>query len=197
VSTVILLGFSLVDAPYPREQIPQHLPTVIGIALLTFGVRKNALSFAAVLCSVIFTWLHILGARYLYSLVPYDAWTTALFGKSLSTTFDWERNHFDRLVHFLFGLLIVLPAYEIARRFARVDRVWSLIIAVMFISTAGAIYEVVEWIVSIVMSEHDAESYNGQQGDYWDPQKDMALAFVGSMISSVVCYFMIKETESK
>jgi putative membrane protein len=78
-----------------------------------------------------------------------------------------------------------------------VDRVWALIIAVMFISATGAIYEVVEWIVSIVMSEHDAESYNGQQGDYWDPQKDMALAFVGSMISSVVWYFMIKETESK
>jgi putative membrane protein len=42
-------------------------------------------------------------------------------------------------------------------------------------------YEVFEWMLSIVLSPEDAESYNGQQGDYWDAQKDMALAFVGSL----------------
>jgi putative membrane protein len=36
-------------------------------------------------------------------------------------------------------------------------------------------------MLSIVLSPEDAESYNGQQGDYWDAQKDMALAFVGSL----------------
>ena len=32
------------------------------------------------------------------------------------------------------------------------------------------------------MSSEEADYYNGQQGDIWDAQKDMALAMIGSTI---------------
>ena len=35
--------------------------------------------------------------------------------------------------------------------------------------------------ISIFLSPEDVEAYNGQQGDYWDAQKDMAFAFLGAV----------------
>jgi putative membrane protein len=53
----------------------------------------------------------------------------------------------------------------------------------MFILSAGAFYEIAEWGVAMVFSPETAENYNGQQGDVWDPQKDMLLAAIGAVIS--------------
>ena len=50
------------------------------------------------------------------------------------------------------------------------------------ILAASALYEVFEWLVAIVMAPDWAESYNGQQGDPWDAQRDMALAALGAML---------------
>lgn len=54
-------------------------------------------------CLVVFLWLHILGARYIYSFVPYDDWSRSVLGSGISEWFGWERNHYDRLVHLCFG----------------------------------------------------------------------------------------------
>jgi putative membrane protein len=35
--------------------------------------------------------------------------------------------------------------------------------------------------------EHEA--YNGQQGDYWDAQKDMALALLGALVMLALLQF--------
>ena len=34
-----------------------------------------------------------------------------------------------------------------------------------------------------LISPQDAESYNGQQGDPWDAQKDIAIAMIGSLLA--------------
>lgn len=57
--------------------------------------------------------LHILGARYIYSYVPYDEWMQALAGVTLTGSFALSRNHYDRVVHFAFGLLFARPTFEI------------------------------------------------------------------------------------
>ena len=49
--------------------------------------------------------LHEIGAHYTYSRVPYDAWLRAVAGTDLTALFGFERNHYDRLVHLLYGLL--------------------------------------------------------------------------------------------
>ena len=66
--------------------------------------------------------LHTLGGRYAYSNVPYDEWARALTGTSPSEAFGWTRNHYDRLAHFAFGALSVIPVAEIARRWGGLGR---------------------------------------------------------------------------
>ncbi|MEM1249606.1 MAG: DUF2238 domain-containing protein, partial [Acidobacteriota bacterium] len=47
----------------------------------------------------------------------------------------------------------------------------------------SALYEIFEWLLTIVVAPGYAESYNVQQGDAWDAQKDMALALLGSALA--------------
>jgi putative membrane protein len=178
-----LLGLSLLDGQYPREQLLQHVPTVVAIMLLGVCVWKEWLTATSLTCVVAFLWLHILGARYIYSYVPYDDWATTLAGTSVSEWFDWQRNHYDRLVHFSFGALCIVPAFEMATRYGKLPPRWAVLFALLAVTTIGSLYEVFEWLLTVVMSPGDAEAYNGQQGDYFDAQKDMALAFVGSLVA--------------
>lgn len=182
--TSVLTLLSLVRAPYPAEQALQHIPTGVAIALLAIAIHRRWLSTVALACTIAFLWLHILGARYIYSYVPYDDWLQALTGGSLAQWFGWSRNHYDRLVHLLFGVLIVVPAAEVAEQHGRLHRSWAIAFAICFVTAISAGYEIVEWLVAIVMSPQHAEAYNGQQGDPWDAQKDMALALVGSGVTA-------------
>ena len=183
LTTAVFLALSWVRPPYPREQFLQHGPTVLALLLLAVESRKNWLTTTAFVCLVAFIWLHILGARHIYSYVPYDDWTVAIFGTSLSDYLGWQRNHYDRLVHFFFGALFMAPMYDIATIYGRMTCRWALLYALFAVMTLSALYEVFEWLLTIFASPTQAESYNGQQGDFWDAQKDMALAFAGSLVT--------------
>jgi putative membrane protein len=128
--------------------------------------------------------LHLLGARYTYSKVPYDAWSKALLGRTISDLFHLERNHYDRLVHLLYGVLLLLPMRDLVRHFVGVTRGWSLIIAIAFLSVFSSLYELLELFVAMLMEPEAAERYNGQQGDLFDAQKDAALAMTGSTLAA-------------
>ncbi|RAS64581.1 putative membrane protein DUF2238 [Lentzea atacamensis] len=56
--------------------------------------------------ALLFLALHTISARWIYSFVPYDDWTDTVFGVRLSEAFSWERNHFDRLVRFAYGVCL-------------------------------------------------------------------------------------------
>lgn len=180
LTTLLLLGISLIRPIYLREQSLQHAPTMIAIIALWADSRNNWISGRSFICFVMFLWLHIIGARYIYSFVPYDKWAAILTGSTVSDWFGWNRNHFDRLVHFLFGVLFVIPATELAERYGNLSWKWSLGFSVLVVLSLSALYEVIEWLLTIVMTPRYAEAYNGQQGDIWDAQKDMALALAGS-----------------
>jgi putative membrane protein len=129
--------------------------------------------------------LHVVGARWIYSNVPYEKWCDSLFGAGPQEWFGWIRNHYDRLVHLAFGLLMPLPIAEAAMRFGGLSRRWALFTAISVVASASAVYEVFEWLLAIVAAPEYAEHYNGQQGDIWDGQKDMALAIAGSLIAAI------------
>ena len=50
------------------------------------------------------------------------------------------------------------------------------------ILAASAVYEIAEWVAAMTFAPDWADAYNGQQGDLWDAQRDMALAWRGSMV---------------
>ena len=183
IATVIVLGLSLIGSPYPRAQALQHAPSVIALALLAVSARRGWLTQPASICLIIFLMLHILGARYIYSFVPYDDWSRSVLGSSISEWFGWQRNHYDRLVHLCFGGLWMVAVAEMVLDRGRVSVGQAVLWSVLLVTTVSGVYEIFEWLLTVVVSPARAQEYNGQQGDPWDAQKDMALALVGSLVA--------------
>ncbi len=183
-----LVPVSFIAAPYQQELLLQHLPTTFALVGLAIVIRRLRISMLSFYCLIAFLILHIIGARWIYSFVPYDAVVTYFTGTSLSETFGWQRNHYDRLVHFASGILGVPPASEMLQRLGNMRPLGAAIMGVASVLAIGAIYEVLEWQLAVTLSPAHAEAYNGQQGDIWDPQKDLALAWIGAMISMVFVF---------
>jgi len=192
--TCLLLAMSCWRPIYPHEQFLQHIPTVAALGLLALALRRRWFSTPALLCLVLFLWLHILGARYIYSYVPYDGWLQRVAGFSPTGRFGWQRNHYDRLVHLCFGALAVPPLSEVAQRYGGLGRWWAIVFAVSLVACLSSLYEIAEWIVAVVLSPEGAEAYNGQQGDMCDAQKDMALAAAGSLVAAFCLLLRARRT---
>jgi putative membrane protein len=175
-----------IDQPFPRQAPLQHLPTVAFIVAAPRLLRRWPLSTRSLACILGFFALHTLAGRYIYSYVPYDAWMQALGGEPLSAPFGWRRNHFDRFVHFCFGLLAVPPLRELLQRHLEFGPRASRYVPVEFVLAFSCAYEIFEWLLTIVLAGGDADAYNGQQGDMWDSQKDMAMAALGACIAAAI-----------
>ncbi|TPE64776.1 DUF2238 domain-containing protein [Sandaracinobacter neustonicus] len=181
----VAVGLANVRQPYPEIAPLHHIPTLLLVLAAPLLLGRWPLSNKAVGALLIFWLLHTLGGRYTYSNVPYDEWAHALNGPAFSDMFGLARNGYDRLVHFAFGLLWVLPFSEAMRRHAGMGRRGSLWMALLFVGTASALYEIFEWMLTILLAPDMANEYNGQQGDMWDAQKDMAAAIVGAVIAAL------------
>jgi putative membrane protein len=185
----VLFLASLFRAPFPDQMYLQHIPTVLAFVACPFLLKRFPLSDQAFFCLAVFLSFHTVAARYIYSYVPYDRWSQSLFGFSITETFALRRNHFDRLVHFSFGALFVRPIWEICVRYFDVRRRFAYYVAFEFVLAISMLYELFEWGLTVVLAGQDADAYNGQQGDIWDAQKDMACALVGALVSLIILYF--------
>ena len=185
VGTLLATAASFWEAPYPSELRLQHIPTAVGILGLWLVVERKWLSPGSIVCLLGFVWLHIIGARWIYSFVPYDRWADQWCGTSLSVMCGWKRNHYDRLVHLASGGLFVPPAGEIVQRQGLTGSGIIAVVSVSVVLAIGAVYEILEWTISMLFAPAYAEAYNGQQGDLWDPQKDMALAGLGAILMAM------------
>ena len=177
-----LLLVAQIAQPYPEIAMLQHIPTLAFLLASPWLLRRWPLSTASLACIVAFLALHTLGGRYAYSSVPYDDWARALTGSTLSDTMGWTRNHYDRLVHFAFGALSALPVAEISRRWGGLTPRGAALTVLAWALAISCLYEIFEWLLTIVAAGETADRYNGQQGDIWDAQKDMALATIGAIL---------------
>jgi putative membrane protein len=149
-----------------------------------WALRRWQISDAAALCLAGFVLLHLFAARWSYSSVPYEGWFAAIGLDSFNAAFGFTRNMFDRLVHFLFGLLIMVPAVELARRAGRLGPRQALAFALLLVLAIGGLYEIFEWSLTMLLAPEDAGAYNGEQGDMFDSQKDMAVAALGALLAA-------------
>lgn len=182
---VVAVMLANVRQPYPTIAPLQHLPTLLLVLAAPSLLARWPLLNKAVGSLVVFMMLHTLGGRYTYSNVPYDEWSRLLTGHTISETFGLTRNGYDRLVHLAFGLLWVLPFSEAMRRYAAMGWRSSLWMAILFVGAMSALYEVFEWLLTIIAAPDVADRYNDQQGDIWDAQNDMTLAIIGAAIAAV------------
>jgi putative membrane protein len=182
----VSIPLSAWEASYPPNTWLQLGPVAVLVCAAPFLLRRYSLSDGATVCVASFLLLHTLAARWTYSDVPYDAWSIALTGLSIDGALGLARNDFDRLVHFCFGLLAVRPVAEIARRQSGIRPPVALCIALEFVFAISALYEIFEWSLAVFMDPAAADAYNGQQGDMFDAQKDMAKAALGGLVATVI-----------
>ena len=185
ITVAIAAPLSVIDSPYPDLAPLQNIPTLFAVAGLALALRRWPLPTSAVACLSAFLLLHTLGGRYAYSYVPYDAWGRALGLPSLSRLLGLRRNDYDRLVHFFFGLLLVPAIAAMLAGHLGLRRGPAVYVAVAFVLAGSALYEIFEWLLTLTMAGPAAEQYNGQQGDIWDSQKDMACAAMGAILSAI------------
>lgn len=174
---------SCIKPPYLQFLLMQHVPTILAALLLGYLSNRFSISRLSFTSIILFLALHTLGARYLYSYVPYDEWSEKLLGINITETFGFRRNHYDRLVHFSYGLLLAVPIQEFERRHLRLSLALSSVLAIECILATSAGYEVIEWLVAVVFTPEWADQFLGQQGDMFDGQKDTALATAGAILS--------------
>lgn len=181
---------------WPFEQALHHSLTLIAIAALLWAQRRWPLPLSSFLLILAFLALHTVAARWIYSNVPYDEWTRALFGRGLNDLLGWRRNNFDRLVHLAYGLCLapVLMRVLVDRRGWRLG--WAAVAAIDVVISTGALYELFEWGIAFTLAPDMAEAYNGQQGDMWDAQKDMGIAAAGAVLAVLVAVFFARRRSS-
>ncbi|WP_395372965.1 DUF2238 domain-containing protein [Marinicella sp. W31] len=139
----------------------------------------------------LFLLIHEIGAHYTYSEVPYRDFFVRYLHVDVHLLLGWERNHFDRIVHFLFGLLLFIPMYELCKAFLNVQRYWIGLITFSFILCLSTLYELLEWAAALVFGGELGMAYLGTQGDIWDAHKDMLLAIIGAGIAW--CLFILRK----
>src|SRR5512141_393377 len=114
LALVAALSIALGIAPHDRSDwLLENALLFGGVAVLVATHKALPLSRISYALISLCLGLHAVGAHYTYALVPYDAWAAALTGRTVSSLTGWERNHFDRLVHFCYGLLLAYPTREV------------------------------------------------------------------------------------
>ncbi len=162
-------------SPYDRSDwVLENVLVVLAVGLLVFTYKSFPLSRVSYTCIFVFLMFHTLGSHYTYAKVPYDEWLPVFAG---------GRNHFDRLVHFLYGLLLAYPIREMFLRIGNVRGFWGYFLPLDLTLSTSALYELIEWGAAEFFGGDLGAAYLGTQGDVWDAHKDMALAGLGALIS--------------
>ena len=187
LAILALLGIALGIAPHYRSDwLLENLLAVAGVLALVLSWRAFPLSNVSYALLFVFLVLHEVGAHYTYSEVPYDAWFASLTGRGLNELLGFERNHYDRLVHFSYGLLLAYPVRELFVRVADARGFWGYALPLDVVMSTSMLYELFEWAAAEVFGGDLGAAYLGTQGDQWDAQKDMALASTGAVLSLTI-----------
>jgi putative membrane protein len=170
-----------IDPVFRKDWLLENIIVFFAVPLFVLTARRLRFSDFAYTCLFAFFVLHAIGAHYTYSLVPYSDWWQALGGGAAE-----GRNHYDRFVHFIYGLLVTPAAVEVFAHYGRYSRPWAFLMPWMFMAGHSVIYELIEFAAAIAFGGDLGQAYLGTQGDVWDSQKDMALALAGTTVTLVL-----------
>lgn len=151
---------------YRDTWLHENLLVFAGVPLAFWLHLKLRFDRKALTLITLFLALHLVGAHYSYSEVP----------------LPWSgRNHYDRIVHFAYGLLLAYPMRELFR-----GTPWPRALALLLVMASSMAYELIEWGFTMIAAPEEGMSFLGTQGDVWDAQKDMALATAGAILALCV-----------
>ena len=165
-----------INPKYPQDWLLENVLVFFIFPLIIWMDKKYHYSLLSIILFLVFASLHSLGTHYTYAEMDHFNVITQFFG--------FERNHFDRLVHFLFGLLLFRLLFEMIT-----PGIKSLKTALLFtftiIISISTLYEMLEWLAAITFHPELGIAFVGTQGDVWDAQQDMLFAIIGALINLI------------
>ncbi len=176
----VILAFNV---KYFDDWILENIINLTFLILLYLTHRWFRYSRLSYSLMFVFMTLNIIGSHYTYAEVPFGFWLKDFFGLG--------RNHYDRIVHFCFGFLMVYAIRETFSRISSTKGFWSLYLPIEFVLALSAIYEIIEWITAVIFGGDLGIAYLGTQGDEFDPIKDMALAGLGALITMTITFITL------
>lgn len=160
---------------HPDAWLLENYLVFFWVPVLLITARYFRLSDISYGLITLFMCLHVVGSHYTYAEVP--------FGESLQDWVGAQRNMYDRLVHFAYGLLLAYPIREVLVRFARLRGFWAYFSPISVTFAFSSIYEIIEWKAAVLVAPDMGLAFLGSQGDVWDAQKDILLAGTGAIIA--------------
>lgn len=167
----IIWCVSAIDPVKRSDWLLENLLVFVFIPVLIFTYRRLSLSDTSSVLIFLFLVMHAAGAHYTYAEVPLGYW--------LKEAFHLERNHFDRIAHFSFGIM-AYPVQEVLMRTTNVRGIWASLLPMSIITSFSGFFEIIEAAIAMLVNPELGAAYLGLQGDVWDAQKDMALAILGA-----------------
>jgi len=182
----VILAFNV---KYFDDWILENIINLTFLILLYLTHRWFKYSRLSYSLMFVFMTLNIIGSHYTYAEVPFGFWLKDFLGLG--------RNHYDRIVHFCFGFLMVYTIRETFSRISSTKGFWSLYLPIEFVLAFSAIYEIIEWITAVIFGGDLGIAYLGTQGDEFDPIKDMALAGLGAFITMIITFITLLYYDSE
>lgn len=149
------------------------------VGALAATYRKFRFTNTAYTILGIWCFIQVIGAHYTFELVPFDA-VTNLFG--------FERNHYDRVAHFIVGMGGIAIAELLWRLRLVNSTTTATIFSVIFIIAIAGFWELVEWIYAEIDGGDAGQAFLGSQGDEWDAHKDMLMDTLGAILAAIIFY---------
>ncbi len=168
-----------IDPKYPEDWLLENVLVFIVFPFIVWMDTKHKYSLTAIILLLIFASLHSLGSHYTYAEMEHFNAITQFFG--------FERNHYDRLVHFSFGLLLFKILFEMINTNTNSVKN-ALIFTFTMVVTIATLYEMLEWLAVVVLHPELGTAFLGTQGDVWDAQKDTISAIIGALLNIIIFY---------
>jgi len=173
---------------YRQDWLLENVVVIMALPVFVLTAPRLRFSNTAYTLLFVFLCLHEIGAHYTYAEVPYDDAIRTISGHGLNAMLGFTRNHYDRLVHFCYGLLLLPLANELIAACAPPRGIWKFLLPVLFIESNSAIFELIEWLAAEVFGGNLGQAYLGTQGDVWDAQWDMLLALCGATLTQTLIF---------
>jgi len=153
-------------------------PVLVAIPLLALTRKGFPLTRLVYWLIFVHALILMVGGHYTYARVPLGFW--------MQDWFDLARNHYDRIGHIAQGFVPAMIARELLlRRSPLVRGKWLFFLVVCACMFVSVFYEFIEWWTALI-AEGASIEFLGTQGDVWDTQWDMFLAFCGAILGQVL-----------
>jgi len=178
----VVFFLALGIAPVSREVwIAEVTPIVIVFLILVLSYKRFRFSNVAYALLCVWMFWHTIGGHYTFANVPFN-WISEALGS--------ERNHFDRIGHFVIGFYAFgMAEWLLRKKYCNLKL--ALFFSLFFIMSVAAGYEIIEWWYAAAEGGEAGMEFLGSQGDIWDAQKDMLADTLGA-ISSLILFCFIR-----